>query len=81
MDTRVLPDGGELIYDPRSIVAVGDRGIPRSVLYRHPGGENEPAFEVKIEVWDGVPVCTEVNVMATPDEAAALGDELKGVTS
>jgi hypothetical protein len=69
-ETRVLPDGGELTYNPFDIVEVGDgdRGIPRVVLYRHAGGERQPGFEVKLEVWDGVPTCTEVKVVAKHDD-------------
>jgi hypothetical protein len=68
MDTRGLPDGGELEYPRHGIVQVGDRGLPRFAVYRHPGGDGEPAFEVRIEVWDGVPVCTEVKVSAKPGD-------------
>ena len=70
-ETRVLPDGAELTYNPFDIVEVGDgdRGIPRVVLYRHAGGPRQPGFEVKLEVWDGgVPTCTEVKVIAKPDD-------------
>jgi hypothetical protein len=72
MDTRILPDGGELIYDRRDIVEVGDRGIPQTVLYRHAGDEKQPAYEVKIEVWNGVPVCTEVKVLAKPEDRVPI---------
>jgi hypothetical protein len=71
-ETRVLPDGGELTYDPMQIEPVGDRGLPRTVLYRHSGGERQPAYEVKLEVWDGVPVCTEVKVIAKSEDWVSI---------
>jgi hypothetical protein len=49
--TRVLPDGGELVYDWARVVPVGDRGIPETVLYRHFGESNQPAYEIRLEVW------------------------------
>ena len=71
--THVLPDGGELVYDGRErIVEVGDRGIPEAVTYRHSGNTTRPACEVRIEVWDGVPVVAEVNLAARREEGAFI---------
>jgi len=73
-ETRVLADGGELTYNPLDVVEVGDgdRGIPRLVLYRHGGDERQPGFEVKLEVWDGVPACTEVRVVAKQNDWVSI---------
>jgi hypothetical protein len=47
---------------------VGDRGLPSPVVYRHSGGKGQPALEVTLEVWNGVPVCTGVRMTAKPDD-------------
>ena len=70
--TRVLPDGSELTYDWTRIVPVGDRGIPDTVLYRHPGDENQPSYEIRIEVWDGIPVVAQIAVTAKRDQGVHI---------
>ncbi|WP_156737743.1 hypothetical protein [Mycobacterium sp. E735] len=63
-----LPDGGELEESMRAqIVPVGDHGVPSPVVYRHGGGEGQPALELTLEVWNGVPVCTSLSMTAKPD--------------
>jgi hypothetical protein len=71
-ETRVLPDGGELVYDWARVVPVGDRGIPETVLYRHSGNSNQPAYEIRLEVWDGVPVIAEVKVTAKREQGVHI---------
>ncbi len=68
---KTLPDGGVLIYG-EEMAEVGDRGIPRHVLYRHPGDKRRPALEVAIEVRDGIPVITEVRVRADIDNGVQI---------
>lgn len=66
-----LPDGG-CLWEARGfkIELVGDRGIPSPVIYQHPGGETSPGYELRFEVWNGIPVCTEVRVTAQQDHSA-----------
>jgi hypothetical protein len=65
----VLPDGGVLDELPETRRhPVGDVGLPSPVVYRHSGGEGQPGLEVTLEVWKGVPVCTEVKLSAKADE-------------
>jgi hypothetical protein len=58
---KILPDGGELVFG-EELAEVGDRAIPTQVRYRHSGDKDRPALEVAIEVRDGIPVITEVQV-------------------
>jgi len=67
-ETRILLDGGELIYDGMRVVPVGDRGIPEVVIYRHPGDAKRPACEVRIEIWDGVPAVADVRLTARRED-------------
>jgi hypothetical protein len=71
-ETRILLDGGELIYDGMSVVPVGDRGIPKVVTYRHPGDTTRPACEVRIEVWDGVPAVAKVTQEARREDGVQV---------
>lgn len=62
-------DGGELWMEPGVTVhKVGDRGLPSPVMYRNDAIEGEPGYKFRFEIWDGVPVCTEVTVTAKPGE-------------
>ncbi len=70
--TLILLDGGDLTYDWTHVVPVGDRGIPKTVVYRHPGDTKRPACEVRIEVWDGVPVVAEVNLAARREDGVLI---------
>jgi hypothetical protein len=60
---KTLPDGGRLVYS-REIEEVGDRGLPKYVRYEHPGDHRRPAMFVDIAMIDGVPMVTEVRVLA-----------------
>jgi len=65
-ETIPLTDGGTLaaIGDPE-VRPVGDHGVPAKMRYSHPGGANQPALDIGIEVRDGVPVCTEIRLVAS----------------
>ena len=67
MNTLLLRDGGELVWDGTRIVPVGDRGIPEVVIYRHSGDEKQPALQIEIEVRNGVPVIAKVTFTASPE--------------
>ncbi len=70
---HVLPDGGELVINGRdALVDVGDRRIPKVVVYRHPGDTTRPACEVRLEVWDGVPVVADVKLAARREDGVAI---------
>jgi hypothetical protein len=71
MHSKVLPDGGELVYG-REIAEVGDRGIPKQVLYRHSGDKDRPALEVTIEVQKGIPAVTQVIVSADSERGVRI---------
>ncbi|WP_137147141.1 hypothetical protein [Mycolicibacterium sp. CR10] len=63
--TYFLPDGGRLQEGKNSRRhKVGDRWLPSPVIYEHPGSESEPGYRLTFEIWDGVPVCTEVQLTA-----------------
>ncbi|VEG40277.1 Uncharacterised protein [Mycolicibacterium flavescens] len=69
METFLLPDGGRLWEEPGSRRhKVGDRWLPSPVIYEYPGDKKEPAYRLKFEVWEGVPVCTEIRLMAKQAE-------------
>jgi hypothetical protein len=69
LETFLLPDGGRLWEENGSRRhKVGDRWLPSPVIYEHPGDEKEPAYRLKFEIWDGVPVCSEVQLMANQSE-------------
>lgn len=71
MTTYTFPDGGEASWEEFvDIKTVGDHGIPAIIKYRHPGGASQPAYEADIEVWDGVPVCSRVQITGKPDAKA-----------
>jgi hypothetical protein len=62
-------EGGVLWFDPNCTVQeIGDgsRGLPSPVTYRTDGTETEPSVEFRFEVWDGIPVCTKVEIEAKP---------------
>lgn len=79
----VLPDDGEL-EEPSGakIEPVGNRGIPSPLYYRHSGGQHSAAIEVKLEVWKGIPVCTEIRLTAIPDKGVHVrGRDLRSLES
>lgn len=48
--------------------------------YRCEGGDGQPGYEYTFEVWDGVPVCTEVKLTAKPAERVHVrAKDLKAV--
>jgi hypothetical protein len=69
---KVLPDGGELIFTGNEIEEVGDRGIPKRVLYRHSGDKDRPGLEVAIEVQNGIPAITRVTVTADSERGVRI---------
>lgn len=63
----VLADGGTLAATSRKVMPVGDHGLPESMIYTHQGGDDQPQLALEIQVWDGVPVCTRIELTAKPD--------------
>lgn len=79
MNTLLLRDGGEIVWDGTRIVAVGDRGLPERVVYRHSGDGKQSGLEIEITVRKGVPVTTRVTFFdptegTTGVRGAKLGD-------
>jgi hypothetical protein len=66
-ETVALADGGTLTATSSKVVPVGDHGLPESMIYTHQGGDDQPQLAIEIQVWDGVPVCTRVELTAKPD--------------
>src|SRR4051794_14583781 len=74
-DTHQLTDGGTLsALGPPEVLPIGQHGLPTKMRYTHPGGENQPGLEIGIEVRDGVPVCTEVRLVATDSRQVRVKD-------
>src|SRR5277367_3836752 len=72
MNTLLLRDGGELVWDGTRITAVGDRGLPETVLYRHSGDKKQPGLQIRIEVRKGIPVIAEITFTAPPDSTTGV---------
>lgn len=63
----------ELSYDPSEpIVPLGEHGVPRVVTVSHPGGESEPLLRLEIQVWDGTPVCSKIELIGKPETGAQI---------
>jgi hypothetical protein len=65
-----FPDeGGQLWEEPGfELHKVGDRWLPSPVTYQSAGADGQPGYEFRFEIWEAVPVCTEVKLTAKPDE-------------
>ncbi len=71
-------------------VVVGDRLVPEQISVNVRGGPSTPDLSMKIEVRQGIPVCTEVTLTARPDgpevrdkdlEYLRLGDWLEQIVA
>ncbi|MGE5693991.1 MAG: hypothetical protein ACM4D3_01800 [Candidatus Sericytochromatia bacterium] len=71
ISSKILADGSELVFSGE-FVEVGDRGLPRQVIYRRPADKRLPAVEIVMEVWDGVPEVVDVRVSADRERRVAL---------
>lgn len=60
-------------------VSVGDRFVPPEILVQVRRPPGHPALLLKIEVRLGVPVCTEVRLLANPDGTEVRPRDLKTV--
>ncbi len=56
--------GGWAEYDAMSTVRVGDRVLPKLVEMTFMGGDSWPGVHLKIEIRNGVPVCSEASFVA-----------------
>ncbi|WP_131816279.1 hypothetical protein [Mycolicibacterium porcinum] len=66
--TVALEDGGQLIWPAGArTMPVGDHGLPERWTYKHPGGDDQPGCVLEFEVWDGVPVCARLELLAKAD--------------
>ncbi|AZZ82571.1 hypothetical protein C5O27_17170 [Gordonia alkanivorans] len=66
MHQRETGDGGLIEWDGwADIVDIGgNRGVPATFSFSHPGGPEQPAFRFDFGVQDGIPVCTNATVTA-----------------
>jgi transposase len=58
-------------------VEVGDRLIPERISVTVLGGPSTPDFSMRIEVRQGIPVCTEMTLTARPDGPEVRDKDLK----
>jgi hypothetical protein len=68
---------GRASYSGDAYAIVGDRKIPAEIFVHVQGGLSEPDFSMKIEVRQGIPVCTEVTLTARPDGPEVRDKDLK----
>lgn len=76
-----FPGGGTLTVTDVEIRRIGttpngtgERGIPGGLKYHHPGAGDQPSLEMGIEVRDGVPVCTEIRLVASDSGQVRVKD-------
>jgi len=63
----------ELSFDPSDpIVPVGEHGMPKVVTVSHPGGGLEPLLRLEIQVWNGTPVCSKVELIGKSEAGAQV---------
>src|ERR1700730_11482031 len=67
---------GRASYQTADVV-VGDRLVPSEIFVTVRGGMSTPDFAMKIEVRQGIPVCTEVSLTARPDGPEIREKDLK----
>jgi hypothetical protein len=67
---------GRANYETADVV-VGDRLVPSEIFVNVRGGISTPDFAMKIEVRQGIPVCTEVSLTARPDGPEIREKDLK----
>ena len=67
---------GRASYETADVV-IGDRRVPSEIFVHVRGGMSTPDFAMKIEVRQGIPVCTEVSLTARPDGPEVREKDLK----
>jgi hypothetical protein len=67
---------GEATYNPFDLVLIEDQAIPRKVLF-HSGGGAQPWLTMGIEVVNGVPECTYLELDAADDASPVRDKHLK----
>jgi hypothetical protein len=78
--THTFFDGrGSASYDPSERVPVGNRHVPQTIVVSILGGSNQPDYQMKIEVRQGVPQWTEVTLRARPGGAEVRDKDLTAV--
>ena len=60
-------------------VRIGDRAIPPEILVDFPGGDNQPSLFMKITVRNGVPICSEFQLVAKQDGPEIRPKDLRSV--
>jgi hypothetical protein len=81
-NTREFADGGVLEWSTAAkIVPISDGsiGLPAKLTYRHDGVPPQPALRVDIEIADGVPVCTGVQLTGEAGTSAVRVRDLRAV--
>ncbi len=64
------------------VMKVGENWLHSPIKYRSEGADGQPGYEYRFEVWNGVPVCTEVKLLAKPDERVHIrAKDVKAVAS
>lgn len=72
-----LADGGRVQWRGR-VQAVGERGgVPQYVTYEHDGADTQPALTIGLEIVDGVPWCTRVDLAGQPGASRVRAADLK----
>jgi hypothetical protein len=72
-----LADGGRVQWRGR-VQAVGERGgVPQHVTYEHDGADTQPALRISVEIADGVPWCTRVELVGQPGASRVRAANLK----
>ena len=67
---------GRASYETADVV-IGDRLVPSEIFVDVRGGMSTPDFTMKIEVRQGIPVCTEMTLTARPDGPEIREKDLK----
>lgn len=72
--------GGRVWYDMMALpVKVRDRLAPEAMVVDLDGDGEQPSLQMKIEVRQGVPVCTELRLTARPDGRDVQRSDLRAV--
>jgi uncharacterized protein (DUF2267 family) len=71
---------GHASCDPDAeLVQVGDRWVPPVIVIKAMGSATEPDLRMKIEVRDGIPVCTEVSLQARAEGPEIRSKDLRDI--
>lgn len=73
IQTVMTEEGGEYIWPAGvDVVPVGEHGMPQRLIYKHEGSDAQPGCLIEIEVWEGAPVCSRIELIGKPDTRIAV---------